>query len=42
MGIYGRVWDGKMNKGLAFGSNLDHHVDCPIGIWPLLNNLCGF
>ena len=29
MKFYGRVRCGKRSKGLDFGSNLDHHADCP-------------
>ena len=27
MKFYGGVWGGKRNKGLNFGSHLDHHAD---------------
>ena len=30
MKFYGKVQGGQRNKGLDFGSNLDHHADCPI------------
>ena len=31
MKFYGGIWDGKRNKWLDFGTNPDHHADCPIG-----------
>ena len=31
MKFYGGVRGGKKNKWLYFGSNLDHHADCPMG-----------
>ena len=30
MKLYGGFYDGKKNKLLDFGSDSDHHADCPI------------
>ena len=29
--FYEGVWGGKGNQWLDFGSDTDHHADCPIG-----------
>ena len=31
MKFYGGVQDGKRNKWLNFGGDMDHYADCPIG-----------
>ena len=30
MKLYGGAWGGKSNKRIDFGSDPDHHADCPI------------
>ena len=37
MKFYRGVRDSKTEKWLDFGSDLDHHADFLVEIWPLLN-----